>query len=216
MAGDRSILPSPARVRRGWRAGLRARSRWLDTAAAVCALALVVSSLPWSSVARWGPRWRQAIVDPSSVYPIIGATGRAALAVALVIALAVALGRTLAALVTGRVGATSRRDLEQLDIGRVRWGWGLMSAAAAIGIVVLVGVLRGVVAGAARGADASARGLSELWSVWPSQLAVVSSVVLTGLGLFELWVSRRRTVMSLMQSPAELREDARTRGGGRR
>ena len=72
MADDRTLAPSPARLQRAWRAGLRPRSQWLGAAvllACVAALASAWQPTPHTDLVRdWG---RALAVSGSPSFDIV-------------------------------------------------------------------------------------------------------------------------------------------------
>lgn len=215
MSGERTILPNPARMRRGWRAGLRGRSVWLDTAAGLAAVGLVLGAIPWSMASGFGQRWQSAVADPRHTAGLLSEVVWGALAVGAALATAYGLARVLSAAFAGRVGPVDRAGLARLGVARSTRGAVSLLLLSAMAVVAVVLGVRGVLAGAARSIDATAAGTIELWALWPQRTWAVCLVVLGMVGWVELVVSRRRNQHRLAQTPTDAREDRRARGGRR-
>lgn len=215
MSGERTILPNPARLRRGWRAGLRARSLWLDTAAGLAAVGLVLGAMPWSMASGFGHRWQAAVADPRHADRLLSEAVWGALALGAALATAYGLARVLSAAFAGRVGPVDRGGAARLRAARsTRGGVSLVLLSTMAVVAAVVGV-RGVLAGAARSVDATAAGTLKLWAMWPQRTWAVCLVVLGLVGWVELVISRRRNHHRLAQTPADARDDRRARGGRR-
>lgn len=216
MPGDRTIMPSAARLRRGWRAGLRAQSRWLDTAAGLAGVGLVLGALPWSMASGWGARWQAAMVQPEMVGPLLLEAGWAAAAIGLALCLGFGSARVLSAALAGRAGPVERGLRTQLRMAPVGSGplpLALLSLIALLGLGLAV---RGVVAGAARSVDATSSGILQLWTSWPQRAWAAALVVLGIVGWVELVLSRRRIAAALAQTREQARDDLKARAGGHR
>lgn len=216
MPGDRTIMPSAARVRRGWRAGLRAQSRWLDTAAGLAAVGLVLGAIPWSMASGWGTRWQAAMVQPELVGPLLLEAGWGAAAIVLALCLGFGSARVLSAALAGRAGPVERAlrtPLRAAPVGSGAISLALLSLMALLGLGLAV---RGVVAGAARSVDASTGGVLQLWTSWPQRAWASALVVLGIVGWVELVLSRRRIAAALAQTREQARDDFKARSGGRR
>ncbi|MGH1348105.1 MAG: hypothetical protein ACRBN8_41500 [Nannocystales bacterium] len=216
MPGDRTMMPSAARARRGWRAGLRAQSRWLDTAAGLAAVGLVLGAIPWSTVSGWGARWQAAVVQPALMGPLLVEAAWGAAAIGLALCLGFGAARVLCAGLTGRVGAVERSLLPRLrpaPVGSGALPLVLLSLIALLGVGVAV---RGVAAGSARSVDATARGVLALWTSWPQRAWVAALIVLGIVGWVELVLSRRRITAALAQTRQQVRDDLKARSGGHR
>src|SRR5688572_10850366 len=61
MADDRTLAPSPARLQRAWRAGMRPRARWLGTAAMLASVAMIASAWHPSPDADLLHSWSRAL-----------------------------------------------------------------------------------------------------------------------------------------------------------
>lgn len=215
MAGDRSILPNAARLRRAARAGLRVQTRWLDTALAVFAAGLVVVALPWGKLPPQGPRWAAAIAD-SSLGPglIVDAVG-VALSVVAMFSGSFIVARVLAAATAGRLGPVESSGLRRLSVVRSRFGTTTMVLLGALALLALATELSGVIAGGARSVDASTSALWIVWTSWPAKAWASVVIVLAVVGVAERVLARHRLMLSLAQSPAEIRAEQRDRGGRR-
>lgn len=202
MSDDRTLAPSAARQRRAWRAGLRPSSRALLPAAACGLLALALDGTT-GEVGTW--------VQPGAVSSEswLGAVARV-LGIGWLVAAAVVLG--LAAL-TRRLGVVAASDRRRLRPAPAR-PLGLLRIALGLGLgAVTLAAVSGVLAGAARGVDASEASLGTLWLGWATTLAITMAAVL-GLGaLVELVVDRHERVGRLFLDHAGARELARDAGG---
>lgn len=216
MPGDRTIMPSAARLRRGWRAGLRSQSRWLDVAAGLAAVGLVLRAMPWSMAVGWGSRWQAAMVQPERMGSLLLEAAWAAAAIGLALCLAFGLARVLSAAFAGRVGAVERGSLAPLRAGPAASGAASLALLSLIALVGMALAVRGVMAGAARSVDATAGGTWQLWTLWPQRAWVAALIVLCIVGWVELALSRRRLVASLAQTQEQARDDLKARSGGHR
>jgi hypothetical protein len=213
---DRTIAPSPGRLRRAWQAGLRPGSRWL-----VLGLTLVgVTAWVGRSTGELDPRpvavqLELTLVDPSRASAVLMDLVHAALAVAGVV-VAMVLGVVLlVATLTGGLGPIDAAQRRGLALGRVRVSGLPLVAIAAAALLISGGQLAAVVAGASRAVDASEGGLVAAWQGWAMHTAWMLALVLVGCGLVELGLARRRLRLALHQSVAGAREDMRRRGGQR-
>lgn len=216
VPGERTIMPSPARARRGWRAGIRAQSRWLDAAVSTAALGLALGAMPWSLASGFGARWQGAIARPERIPGLLGDVAEAALFVLVVLVLAFGVGRVLSASISGRLGPVERRGLARLGVGPASAQVGPRIALAVGAVLAVLWAVRGVVAAAARGVDASPAAAVQLWTTWPHRGWAACVVVLAVFGWGELMLSRRRNRLRLAQTPAQVRDELRLQGGGRR
>ncbi|MEX1364636.1 MAG: hypothetical protein AB1Z98_16030 [Nannocystaceae bacterium] len=207
MADDRTLAPSPSRQRRAWRAGLRPRSEWLLPAAACGLLALALEGRSGSgdaiaTVLRPGSvtaaAWLDTVVDALVVGWVVAAL--------LVLAVAV-LGR--------RLGAVSSSEARRLRAGSSRPAWlGRAAIALALGAGSML-ALRGVLAGAARGVDATEASLTALWLGWASRVGVVLAMALALAALLELRLDRSERRDRLRLSREQARQLARDGGRSR-
>ncbi len=216
MPGERSIMPSAGRLRRGWRAGLRAQSRWLDAAAGLAAVGLVLGAIPWSTASGWGSRWQAAIARPQGMGPLLVEAGWAAVLIGLALCLAFGAARVLCAAFSGRVGPVDRTLRAQLGAGAAGSGSVALALLSLIALVAMGLCVRGVLAGAARSVDASARGASQLWTLWPQRAWAAALVVLSIVGWVELLLRRRAIAGQLAQTREQARDDLKARAGGHR
>ena len=215
MSGERTIQPNPARLRRGWRAGVRGRSVWLDTAAGLAAIGLVLGAIPWSMASGFGHRWQAAVADPGHADALIAEAVWGALALGAAVATAYGLARVLSAAFAGRVGPVDRGGLARLGVAPSRRGTASLALLSVMAVVSMLLGVHGVLAAAARSVDASAAGTVELWSLWPQRTWAACLVVLGVVGWVELVISHRRNQHRLAQTPAQARDDLRARGGRR-
>ncbi len=212
MAAERSIVPSPARLREGWRAGLRARSQWIRTGLCLLCLAAL------SSGARGGPSadlvelWREALVRGTLEGSVLEHTLLAATRTALLVCALITLAIVGGGLLTGQLGTRDPRILARLAPAKLRTPLLAFVGLMLLGLCVVGSELSRVVAGAARATDASAEGLGALFSTWVVHVLVVVGVTTLGLGLAELFVARRHRNRSLWRSVAQAREDAKGQG----
>ena len=216
MPGDRTIMPNPARVRRGWRAGVRAQSQWLDTVAGLAAVGLVLGAIPWSMASGFGARWQAAIAEPGGASAVLVEVVWAAVALGAALAVGYGVARFLSAAFAGRVGPLERRGLRRLGVAPS----GSQGAVVLVVLGALAGgamllAVRGVLAGASRAVDASAAGTWQLWTAWPQRTWAAVLVVLSVVGWAELLLSQRRNRIRLAQTPGQVRDDLRARGGRR-
>lgn len=216
MPGERTIMPSAARLRRGWRAGLRAQSRWLDAAAGLAAVGLVLGAIPWSMASGWGARWQAAMVQPEGMGPLLLEAGWAAAAIGLALCLAFGSARVLSAAFAGRVGPVDSGRRTQLGAASAGSGAASLALLSLMALVAMGLAVRGVMAGAARSVDASASGILELWTAWPQRAWAASLVVLGVVGWVELVLSRLRLANQLAQTREQARDDLKARSGGHR
>ncbi|MCR9162203.1 MAG: hypothetical protein ACE37F_29105 [Nannocystaceae bacterium] len=215
MSGERTILPSPARSRRGWRAGLRGRSAWLDAAAGLGAVGLVLGAVPWSMASGFGRRWQAAVAQPHHARALLADAVWGALALGAALATAYGIARVLSAVFAGRVGLVERGGLARLGVASSTRGSAGLAALCVVAVAAVVVGLRGVIAGAARSVDASAAGIVQVWASWPQRTWAVCLVVLGLAGWVELVISHRRNRDRLAQTAAQARDDRRARGGRR-
>jgi len=206
MADDRTIAPGPARWRRAWQAGMRPRSRWLWPAV-TCAVAAIALDGGPPPVEAWSLDVRPGGLTPERWWPTVlehlGLVWLGAAGLMLVVAL---LSRRL-----GAVSTRAHRRLGAASIGRSVLGPQVIAAALALGLgAALVGVL----AGAARSADASEAGLRLLWWGWAAKGAAACAVGLLAAAVAELALDRRQREAALRQSPQQVRDRARGSGGG--
>lgn len=191
-----TLEPDARRLRDADSAGFRRASLWLPRGLLLVALALGLDSAS------------------ASVHDLLRAPTAAAALEAAVDALWSVLVAALvivpiAALLAGSAGPVDRARSRRLRLhGTGEPGLGLLLVAAALAIIALL-ALRGVIAGAARGADADLTALTALWSAWLLRGLALVGALLVLAGVFELVLSERARRRALRQTLEELREDAR-------
>lgn len=207
VADDRTLAPSPSRQRRAWRAGLRPRSQWLLPAAACGLLVLALEGRSGSTDAIATALLPGSITAAAWLDTVVGwlLVGWA-IAALLVLGVAV-LGRRL-----GSVSSTERRRLRAAS-SRPAWlGRAAISLALGAGSML---ALRGVLAGAARGVDATEASLTALWLGWASRVGAVLAVALALAALLELLLDGSERRDRLRLSPEQARQLARDGGRSR-
>jgi hypothetical protein len=215
VADDRTLAPSPARLQRAWRAGLRPRSRWLSTALVLAVVAMVASAWQPSTDADLVQGWSRALAARGAppmhvVADTLVAAGWIALAF---VGLAVG-ARVAIDLVTGGLGPIDASLRGSLRAQSSRASALPLAVIAAIVVFGVAAELTPVVAGAARAVDAPAPALAPLLRAWMVDVSAIGAVVLGLAGLIELAIDRRRRDRSLYQSFAQAREDRQERGRG--
>lgn len=192
MADDGSIAPDPRRLARAQRAGLRPGSPWLMPGALCLALA---AGLRWYGPAvmeTWRAAWSGGLAGGAAIGELV---------ITLMIAAAVV--SVLVAVLTGTLGWIDTRAREGLAVGSLR-----SEARGALALVVpvlVVVLLAGVIAGAARAVDASEAGLSALWWAWSQRLLVGVGGLLLVAGVVDRALGRRRLWRALHRSVDDLR-----------
>lgn len=188
---------------RAHRAGLRATSPWLWTAATCLGLGLVLHVTGEARVAAWREIWIAGL----------GGTASEQLGRWLVGELVTLLGWTAGlvlgvAVLTGAIGWVDRRAGEGLNVspGRSSVARGVLAFVVPGLAVVLV---LGVGAGAARSVDASAAGLTMLWIGWLRYLLLGTGGFLLVAGWIDRALARRRLWRALHRSVAEARAERR-------
>jgi hypothetical protein len=214
VADDRTLPPSPARLRRAWRAGLRPRSRWLATALLLCCVALLASAWQPDPDADLVRSWSRALASRGAPsLEVVVDTLIAAGWLALVFA-GVAVGARIAIeLLTGGLGPIDHSLRSSLRAAPTR---AYVMPLCVIAAVVALGVaaqLAPVIAGASRAVDAPAPALAPLLRAWVVGASATGAIALGAAGLLELALDRRRRDRSLYQSHAQAREDRHERGG---
>ena len=199
---DRTIAPGPSRMRAAWRAGLRARARWL-AAGLACLTAASVIDLSGESLAH---AWAAGF-DPSAP---IGDLAQLLSLWLLVLAGAVAVV-FLGALVLRNLGPVGRRDPD-LPAG-LRTPVFAVSGIVLAAFSVLFVLLAPVAAGAARAVDASDLALAGLWARWAAQLLGSVGLLLLVAGVAEHLVMRHGLWRDLHMTRTQAREQSRTSGG---
>jgi hypothetical protein len=209
VSDDRTVQPSAVRVRRGWQAGLRPRSRWWLAAVAWLLAAGVAAQLSGAALADLVGLGdlRAAIADPDPARALSRVVAGAIALAGTVVVVVIAVG-----VVVGSVGPVSARERARLSAPAPTSspGVGLVGVVAGLG---LAAALAGAVAGAARAPAASEAGLFALWIAWGPRLAATIAAALLLAGAIEWLLSRRSVVAALRQSPQEARAEQRSAGG---
>lgn len=212
MAGDRSITPSPARVRQAWRAGLRVRSYWMRTGLCLLATAAVIASRALQPSQELAALWRAALVQGSLPAGVLEATVFAAAQIGLLSWAVVVLVGVAYALAAGQLGPRDRSALARLRPARIGAPLATFAGLTMVGLVMLGVQLHEVLAGSARAADASHHGVQGLFVAWLQRGLVAAGLVSMVLGIAESMLERRRRDLSLWRSVGQAREDAKARG----
>lgn len=196
MSDSATIPPSPGRLRLAHRAGYRPASRWLTTG--FCCLALAVLS--------------DTAAIESHILHVYTSQSLAQLSTAIttaIIAIA-ALGLLVSlatGLMSGQLGWVHRESQRRVRLGRAPDTPPAQSLVAVVATVGLVAICWPVVAGAVRGVDASASGLTSLWKTWCIHtLYTVGSVAILA-GIIDLRAGFHRLWQRLHRSIAELRRE---------
>jgi len=204
LADDGTLAPDPTRMARAHRAGLRARSSWLWTAATCLGLGLVLHATGEARVAAWREIWVAGLGGASPEQLGRWLVGE------LVTLLVWAAGLVLVvAVLTGAIGWVDRRAGERLNMspGRPSVARGVLAFMVPVLAVVLV---IGVCAGAARSVDASETGLTLLWNGWVQYLLLGTGGLLLVAGGIDRALAQRRLWRALHRSVAEARAERRT------
>ena len=209
MAEDRPIPPSASRLARAHAAGIRADPRWLSTGIVCLVLAGALASIDPQALAAslqiGGPQIAGHYDDVAVLALTRGLTLWGTLLAAVLGAL------LLIRLATGSLGAIDSRAAEGLDAAPVAASGAAMAGAAIVGLGVLVAVVIGVLAAAARGVDASEAGQLQLWSGWAVRLLLAAGATLCPIGLLELSSWRSSRWRALHQSVEQARRAAADR-----
>lgn len=224
MAG--LLPPNPQRVRGARAAGLRPRGRaW---GAGLCLLAAGLTGDLARSGGLDGARsaglWRGLEAQlgghagPEDLSAGLLARAASSLAGVTVAAAALILvGLTLGALVAKRRGQGPQlRPRGSLALAPDQPRPGHVLALTLVAAAASVAILGPVLAGAARGADASASALSALWLTWIARALGCAGASLALVGLGERWSSGRALWWALHETPQMRREADRRRGPSRR
>lgn len=113
---------------------------------------------------------------------------------------------TSAAAATGSLGWVEGGRSRLGRVGRIGSSVGLGVVAAAV-IVALALAIRGVVAGAARGVDASEAGLLALWVEWLRRVLLAAGIVSLIAAALEVVMMRGAIVRALYQTRVEAEEE---------
>lgn len=197
MADDGSIAPDPRRLARAHLAGLRPASPFLLPGVLCLALAGVLRWLGPGWLEELRGQWERAIAGGGGVElaGVMAGVLRGFGAVVLVVLAMSALG--------GRLGWVDRSAGRGLGVGPQRSG--MRGALALLVPLVVLGMLAGVCAGAARAVDASEAGLLALWWAWVMRLLFGIGCLLVLVGMFDRTLARHRLWRSLHQSVEEAR-----------
>ncbi len=198
---ERSIPPSARRLREAWRAGRRPRAPWLGIGTRCLSLwLLLVGGGPLLGRAV-GPAMRAAW--QGDLLPWMGMST----ALILTVGLALLGADLLAAVLGGSLGPVRRTRVGDADpVGAPP------AARAALGLIalfVVVAAAMGVVAGAARGVDASGDGLEGLYRAWLQRVLALGALGGLGLGAVERLLAERRRFDALHLTPEQAREEQR-------
>jgi hypothetical protein len=194
LADDGSIAPDPRRLARAHRAGLRPSSPWLVPAALCLGLAAALRWLGPALLQRWQASWTGGVA-PAQLGAVVGEWLAGAAALVL-----------LVALLGGGLGWVDARAGRGLGVGGQRSGArGALTVIVAALVVVL---LAGVCAGAARAVDASETGLWTLWWAWSQRLLFEVGGLLLVAGLVDRALARHRLWRALHQTADDLRRGA--------
>lgn len=189
---------------RAHRAGLRATSPWLWSAATCLGLGAVLHVTGEARVAAWREVWAAGLggAPPQQL-------GRW-LVGELVTLLAWTAGIVLlVAVLSGTIGWVDRRARERLNVapGRVSVARGLL---AFVVPALAVGLMLGVGAGAARSVDASESGVTGLWVAWLRYLLLGTGGLLLVAGVVDRALARHQLWRALHRSVAEARAERRS------
>ena len=212
MSDDRTLAPSPSRLKRAWRAGLRVQSKWLAIALRLAVLGIVFSAWPPAPDPELVAGWAAAAASPGAPdLAILSDTLLAAGRVAITFAVLAVAVHVVLALLTGSLGPTDARLRERLRAAPSHvYVVPFAVLTAVVGIGYAISVLP-VMAGAARAADAPATALAPMFSAWVVHVCVAGAAILALAGLAELALERHRRVRSLYQSFSEAREEQKER-----
>lgn len=191
LADDGSIAPDPRRLARAHRAGLRPSSPWLVPAVLCLGLAAALRWFGSALLQRWQASWAGG-GEPAQLGAVVGEWLAAAAALVL-----------LVALLGGGLGWVDAQAGKGLGVGGQR-----SAARGALTVIVpalVVVLLAGVCAGAARAVDASETGLWALWWVWSQRLLLGVGGLLLVAGLIDRALARHRLWRALHQTADELR-----------
>lgn len=210
MSSERTVAPSPARVRRAVLAGFRPSSALLPVGLSMLGWALVAHLMigePPTSGGLTGLASALAShrLDAQLLQTIVvGAVRWGGVAVVLTVGAEVIAGWVSG----GRLGPRDRHDIESLGPDRVR---GLTAFAALLTAVLVAWTasrLSPALAGAARAPAVSASGLTGLWAAWLVRGPALVGLGLVVVGLVEVVVARRAYVRALYQTVDESRREA--------
>ncbi len=212
LSGVPSIAPDSRRLAQAHAAGLRPGSRWLRVAAHGLALVLLAPWLTsgllgqtralWRAVFVLGtPSWELALTASARALALLGA---GVLGAAVVAELAVAI---VTRALGPRASARGLRRLGRVGSWRRRYGALHLIGLLLLGVLAMMAVGTGLVAGAARAVDASPRGLELLWSTWWSRALVTCAGLLAVLGALERRLGAHARWRALHQTYEERRRE---------
>ena len=205
VAQDRPIAPSPGRLALARRAGVRAPARWLCTGLACVAASVVVQGLDLRAL---GDGLDIGRIGPGTT---ASALRRGVMAWGTLVAIAVGVA-LVARVLSGGMGPVDRTARAKLEAPAVRPRAILVALCAVASLGLAAALLKGVIAGAARGVDVpleSTDMVAALWAGWAARALAVVGAVLTGFGLLELTLWRAARWRALHQTVQDLRRDAR-------
>jgi hypothetical protein len=210
MVDHASIAPGPARLQRARRAGLRPRARGLAPALGLLVLAAWLEA-DHPGLARSAARLEAALRAPSG--HALAAIGTLALELAAWMLLTALACAWIAAVVSGEAGSVAR----DAGLDGVRWRRTLLGPLllALAGLAWLAAATHGLVAGAARAADAGEDALVTLWREWAVRGALALATALAVAALVERWLDRRALFRALYLTVAGARAERRESGGRR-
>ena len=211
LTADRTIPPDARRLRDAHLAGLRPSSPWLSRAALLLGLGLGLGALRAALTAPLVHLTAPLVHPPGASTCDALALARDAWAAFLPIAGAVLalalLAALLAALLSGALGPVDRHLRARLRVAAPAapaLALALLALAAAAALAL---AHRGVLAAAARAADASPTALAALYSAWLERVLLAAGLVLLAAGLAERHLAARARRRDLHQTPAEARQD---------
>ena len=207
MSDERTIAPSPGRLRRAWRAGQRPWSPWVFPAVGLAVLSIAFDRM--RSADELVLDVRPGALEPAGwLAEVSGWLGAGWLLAGL--------GLVAMGLLLRRVGAVSTRDAQGLGAAAVAPGFWLRLIVVALVLIGLGSAFDGVMAGAARGVDASTAGLSALWIGWAMKLCAGLALALGLAAGVDLLLDQRDRWTRLFQTQEQRRAHARaTRSGTR-
>ena len=213
--GERSIAPSPGRIRAARAQGIRAGTRSLLLGAGVLSLVAVGPALVRAMATAFGALGGGTEQDLAAVFSgaLLPALGLfPAVMASLWLAISVATGH-LQPRREGSLVALARRlrgrGGEGVDVAPPL---ALLGAAIALLAVVTLGGL--AVAPAVRAADASGPALATLWQNWAVRASLFLGTTCVLLGVAQHVLARRRIFRALHVSPDEARTVSRGSGAG--
>lgn len=199
MAGERTVRASRRRVAAAHRAGVRPDAPLLRVAAMAAAMlvgsAFVVEIANQAVTAALRPELDWAALE--------SVTWRWTALMAVFVVAAIGVG------LASRSAGPVRRDPNFFPARAVSAGPWVQGLVALAGIALCFAALRGVLAGAARGTDASLAGLTALYGGWAIRLLMAVVGITAVLGTAQLGVALWRRRQDLAQTPEQARRMAR-------